>query len=320
MKKILLLTIILAILTTLIACESKEPIDISVYGLNGPTSMGMIKMFEEDGTIDETITVSYTNVAQPDVVVGKLINEEIDIAAVPTNVASVVYNKTGGKYQVAAINTLGVLYIVTAEGVEINSLEDLRGMEIGASGLGATPEYVLNYILTNNGLTPDEDITIDYSLSHADLAAGIISGETKIALLPQPFVTMVMMQSEAKIAISMQDEWRKLEDADLAMGCLVVKTSLAEERPDVIEAFLEKYEESVNWVNENPVDASVLVEKFGVLPKAKMAELAIPKSNIVFMKNDDMQAQMDSILNILFEFNPKAIGGQLPDEGFYFKK
>lgn len=299
--------------------EEKEAIEIDVYGLNGPTSMGMIQMFDAKTTLEEGMTVTYTNVAQPDIVVGKLINEEIDIAAVPTNVASVIYNKTEGKYQVAAVNTLGVLYIVTAEGIEINSIEDLRGKTIGASGLGSTPEYVLNYVLSENGIDPEADVTIDYSLAHADLAAGIISGDVEIALLPQPFVTMVEMQSNASVALSMQDEWKAITYSDLAMGCIVVKTSLAQERPDVVAAFLEAYETSVNWVNENPVDASLLVEKYGVLPKAKMAEIAIPKSNIVFSKNQEMVDQMDSILNILFEFNPKAIGGTLPDEGFYYQ-
>lgn len=319
MKKYLLVLLILLVLM-MTGCDKTEPIAIKVYGLNGPTSMGMIKMFKEDTTIDEDITVTYDNVPQPDVVVGMLLNGEADIAAVPTNVASIVYNKTGGDYKVAAVNTLGVLYIVTGEGVEVNSIEDLKGQTIGASGLGATPEYVLNHVLIENGIDPEKDVNIDYSLSHADLAAGIVSGEVKIALLPQPFVTMVKMQSNADIAISMQEEWSKIESADLAMGCIVVKTSLAEERPDVVDAFLKQYEASVKWVNDNPVDASYLVEEFEVLPKAKIAELAIPESNIVFMKNEEMKEQMESILGVLYDFNPKSIGGALPDEAFYYQK
>lgn len=316
MKKIILLMTVMVFL--LVGCDKKDPIDIEVYGLNGPTSMGMIKMFKDDTTIEDNISVTYENVAQPDVVLAKLLNEEIDIAAVPTNVASVVYNKTGGKYQVAAVNTLGVLYIVTNGDVEINSVEDLKGKTIGASGKGASPEYVLNYVLTENGIDPENDVTIDYSLAHADLATAVIAGEVEIALLPQPFVTMVQMQSEAKIALSMQDEWEAITGTGLAMGCIVVKTSLAEERSDVVDAFLEAYEKSVDWVNENPAEASLLVEEFGVLPKAKMAELAIPNSNIVFMKKDEMKEQMESILEILFQFNPKSIGGSMPDEAFYY--
>lgn len=321
MKKILIVIMVLS-MAFMMGCneEPKEAIDISVYGLNGPTSMGMIKMFEEDTTLEENISVTYTNVAQPDVVMGKLLKGEIDIAAVPTNVAAMIYNKTEGEYQVAAVNTLGVLYIMTAEGVEINSLEDLKGKTIGASGLGASPEYILNHILKENGIDVEKDLTVDYSLSHADLATGVIAGKVEIALLPQPFVTMVTMGSEAKIAISLQDEWEKIESADLAMGCIVVKTSLVESRPDVIEAFLESYETSVDWVNDNPVDASLLVEKYEVLPKAKMAELAIPFSNIVFVDGDEMQTQMESILTIMLESNPKSVGGKLPDEAFYYKK
>ncbi|MBN2796957.1 MAG: ABC transporter substrate-binding protein [Clostridia bacterium] len=316
MKKMMLLVTVLVFL--LVGCDKKDPIAIEVYGLNGPTSMGMIKMFEENTTLDKEITVTYENVAQPDVVLGMLLNEEIDIAAVPTNVASVIYNKTGGKYKVAAVNTLGVLYIVTNGDVEINSIEDLKGKTIGASGKGSSPEYVLNYVLSENGIDPENDVTVDYSLAHADLATAVIAGEVEIALLPEPFVTMVTMQSEAKVAISMQDEWEKITGNGLAMGCIVVKTSLADERSDVVDAFLDAYETSVKWVNENPVDASLLIEKYGVLPKAKIAELAISNSNIVFMKKDEMKAQMKSVLDVLYQFNPQSIGGSMPDEAFYY--
>lgn len=330
MKKIIMSLLLLSFLMV-VGCQNDEienkveeetntPIEISVYGLNGPTSMGMIKMFEDDKIIDDYINVSYTNVAQPDVVVGKLLKGEIDIAAVPTNVAGLIYNKTEGQYQVAAVNTLGVLYIMTAEGVEINSIEDLRGKTIYASGLGATPEYVLSHILTENGLELDKDVFVSYKPTHQEVSAGLTAGSMDIVMLPQPFVTLASMGTEAKIALSLQDEWQSLESNDLAMGCIVVKTELAENHPEVVDAFLDQYEKSVNWVLENQVEASVLIEKYEVLPKAKVAEMALPNSNIVFMKNDAMKSQMDSILQILFDYNPKSIGGSLPDDGFYYTK
>jgi NitT/TauT family transport system substrate-binding protein len=321
MKKIIILILSVALAFTL-GCQedNKEAVEISVYGLNGPTSMGMIKMFEEDKIINDYINVEYTNVSQPDIVVGKLLAGEVDIAAVPTNVAAMIYNKTEGKYKVAAVNTLGVLYIVTAEGVEINDLEDLRGQTIYASGLASVPEYVLNHVLESSGLIIGEDVFVEYKQSHQELATGIISKELEIALLPQPFVTMVTMESEAKIAISMQELWQSLESSDLAMGCILVKTSLVESSPDLVDAFLEKYEASVDWVLKNPDQASILIESYGVLPKAKIAENAIPFSNIVFMKDEEMVEQMENVLKIFFDFNPKSIGGAIPDDGFYYKK
>lgn len=330
MKKFLGLFCVLTVVLIFAGCSGDndktkentvvEPLELSIYGLNGPSSMGMIKLFEEKPSFGENVIPTFTNVSQPDEIIGKLVTGEIDIAAVPTNVASIIYNKTEGNYKLAAVNTLGVLYIMTAEGTEINNLEDLRGKTIGASGLGSVPEYVLNHVLKENGIDPENDVTIDFSLSHADLAQGIISGKIEIALLPQPFVTMVTMSSDAKIAISMQDEWSKIEDADLAMGCIIVRADLIESRPEVVNSFLSAYKKSVNWVNENPIDAGVLIEKFEVLPKAKMAELAIPNSNIVFFEGDDAKAQMEGILKVLFDFNPKSIGGKLPDEKFYYKK
>lgn len=321
MKKLFLLMVTMG-LFFMIGCqeEEKESVELSVYGLNGPTSMGMIKMFEDHKVIDDYINLEYTNVSQPDIVVGKLLTEEVDIAAVPTNVAAMIYNKTEGKYKVAAVNTLGVLYIVTADGVEINDLSDLKGKTIYASGLGATPEYVLSHVLKSSGLALGQDVFVEYRTSHQELATELISNQIEIALLPQPFVTMVTMQSEAKIAISMQDLWKDLEGTDLAMGCILVKSSLIDQSPQVVDAFLETYEASVEWVLKNPQEASVLIESYGVLPQAKIAELAIPNSNIVFMKDQAMVDQMKSILEILFDYNPKSIGGLLPDEDFYYKK
>jgi len=300
--------------------DPNTPIDLTVYGLNGPTSMGMIKMFEEGDQLEDFINISYENVSQPDIVLGKLLKGEIDIAALPTNLASIVYNKTEGAYKVAAVNTLGVLYIMTNEGVEVTSVGDLKGKTIYTSGLGATPEYVLNHILEAHGLVVGEDVFVEYKASHSEVSTGLISGTMDIVMLPQPFVTVAMMNSDAEIALSLQDEWTVIESTDLAMGCIVVKTDLAENRPEVVDTFLKHYETSILWVNKYPEQAGKLIEKHEVLAAAKLAELAIPKCNIVFMKNREMVETMHGILTVLHESDPKSVGGKLPDEGFYYYK
>ena len=300
---------------------AEESINVRVAGLNGPTSIGMIKLFEDYTNPKENIEITYTNASAPDQLVGKLIQGELDFAAVPTNLASIIYNKTDGAYQLTNINTLNVIYILT-NGVEISSIKDLKGKTVHISGKGATPDYMMKYLLKENGLVIDEDVTLDFSLDHASLAQALSAGDVEIAVLPQPFVTTVKMNNpDVNVAVDLLDEWEAVAgDALFAMGGLVVRTEFAKENPEIVEAFLKMYDESVAYVNENPEVASLLVEKHGILPKAKIAELAIPLSNIVYMDAYEHKEAINEYYQILFDFNPASVGGQLPDDAFYYQK
>jgi NitT/TauT family transport system substrate-binding protein len=298
-----------------------EKIEVNVAGLNGPTSMGMIKLFEDYTNPGENIEINYTNASAPDQLVGKLIQGELDFAAVPTNLASVIYNKTEGAYQLTNVNTLNVIYILT-NGIEINSIKDLKGKTVHISGKGATPDYMMKYLLSENGLDSDEDVVLDFSLDHASLAQALSAGDVEIAVLPQPFVTTVRMNNpDVKVAVDLLDEWEAVAgDALFAMGGLVVRTEFAKEHPEIVEAFLGMYDESVAYVNKNPKAAAALVEKHGILPKAKIAELAIPLSNIVYMDAYENKDAINEYYQILYDFNKASVGGQLPDDSFYYQK
>jgi len=299
----------------------EENIEVNVAGLNGPTSIGMIKLFEDYTNPEENIQINYTNASAPDQLVGKLIQGELDFAAVPTNLASVIYNKTDGAYQLTNINTLNVIYILT-NGVEINSIKDLEGKTVHISGKGATPDYVMKYLLSENGLEVDKDVILDFSLDHASLAQALSAGDVEIAVLPQPFVTTVRMNNpEINVAVDLLDEWEAIAgDSLFAMGGLIVRTDFAKAHPEVVEAFLGMYDESVAYVNKNPKAAAALVEKHGILPKAKIAELAIPLSNIVYMDAYEHKEAINEYYQILYDFNKASVGGQLPDDAFYYKK
>jgi NitT/TauT family transport system substrate-binding protein len=348
MKKILLMAFIVILAMSLIACNEttdvpgevveeesveednvtapeeetiEEKINVSVAGLNGPTSIGMIKLFEDYTNPTKNIEINYTNASAPDQLVGKLIQGELDFAAVPTNLASIIYNKTDGAYQLTNVNTLNVIYILT-NGVEINSIKDLEGKTVHVSGKGATPDYMMKYLLAENGLVVDEDVVLDFSLDHASLAQALSAGDVEIAVLPQPFVTTVRMNNpDVDVAVDLLDEWEAVAgDALFAMGGLIVRTEFAKENPEIVEAFLGMYGESVAYVNKNPEAASVLVEKHGILPKAKIAELAIPLSNIVYMDAYENKEAINEYFQILYNFNKASIGGELPDDAFYYKK
>lgn len=343
MKKVLLFILSVLLVVSIAGCAKKQPkeevevkekevvndeekteivdLDLNVAGLKGPTSMGMIKLFEDYTNPSEGLNINYTVESAPDLLVGKLIKGELDIATVPTNLASIIYNKTKGKYKLVNINTLNVMYIMT-DGAEINSIKDLKDETLYISGKGATPDFVTRYLIEKNGLIIGEDINVDFSLDHSSLAQAINSGEVKFGVLPQPFVTTLMMKnSDVKIGVDLQKEWEAVEDDSLlALGGLLVKTELIENHPEIVNNFLDEYKKSVEYVNSNPKGASILIEKFGILPKAKMAEMAIPKCNIVYKDAKDIQNELNEYYKILFDFNPKSVGGKLPDDEFYYKK
>ena len=300
-----------------------EETPVRVMALKGPTAMGMVQLMDsaESGAVNGN-AYTFTIAASADEVTPKLVQGEADIAAVPANLASVLYNNTEGQVQVLAINTLGVLYIVE-NGSSIQSVSDLAGKTIYASGKGSTPEYALNYILSANGIDPEADVTIEWKSEHSECVAALAADEDGIAMLPQPFVTTAQAQNEAlRIALDLTEEWDALQaDAEspsaLLTGVAVVRTAFAEEHPEAVNAFLDSYQESVDYVNANLSDAAALIEKYDIVPAA-VAEKALPYCNIAFIEGSEMQEKLSGYLNVLFEQNPVSVGGALPADDFYY--
>ena len=222
-----------------------------------------------------------------------------------------------------AINTLGVLYIVDTDD-SVHSVSDLRGRTLYASGKGATPEYALNAILAGNGLDPEKDVTIEWKSEHAECLASLLAGGGA-ALLPQPFVTTAQMKNEGvRVALDLTAEWDALQkDAEapsaLLTGVVVVRRAFAEEHPDAVNAFLNDYAESVAFVNSNVEAAAELIGKYEIVPAA-VAARALPACNITFIEGEEMQEKLSGYLSVLFSQNPKAVGGKLPGDDFYYKR
>lgn len=302
---------------------SGEETAVNVMALKGPTAMGMVQLMDnaEAGPVNGN-SYTFTIAASADEVTPKLVQGEADIAAVPANLASVLYNNTEGQVQVLAINTLGVLYIVE-NGDSVQTVSDLAGKTIYASGKGSTPEYALNYILSENGIDPEADVTIEWKSEHSECVAALASDEDGIAMLPQPFVTTAQTQNEnLRIALDLTEEWDALQaDAEtpsaLLTGVVVVRTAFAEEHPEAVNAFLDSYRESVDYVNANVADAAALIEKYDIVTAA-VAEKALPYCNITFIEGSEMQEKLSGYLNVLYEQNPTSVGGALPADDFYY--
>lgn len=303
--------------------KETEPVEVNVTALKGPTAMGMVSLMDDvdNGKVDSE-NYKFTIVASIDEVTPAISQGETDIAAVPANVASVLYNKLEGGVQVLAVNTLGVLYIVENGGT-VQSAADLKGKTIYASGKGATPEYALNYILQQNGLDPAADVTIEWKSEHSECVAALAQDPSGIAMLPQPFVTTAQMKNpDLRVALDLTEEWDKVqEDAQepgaLLTGVVVVRTEFAKENPEAVSDFLERYKASVDFVNENVDEAAQLVGQYDIVT-AEVAQTAIPECNIVCITGDEMQEKLSGYLSVLNDQNPEAVGGKLPDDDFYY--
>lgn len=326
MKKKILSLLLAAALLLLPACgatakgmSAEGPVRIA--GLKGPTTMGLVNLLdmEQQGTAALDYDLQLYGTA--DEIVPGLIKGELDMAAIPANLAAALYQKTKGGIQVMAVNTLGVLYVVE-KGDTVHSMADLAGRTILSTGKGTTPEYLLRYLLEKNGLDPDKDVKIQYCSEATEVTAQMAAAQKDaIAVLPQPYVTAAGMKDPSlRVALDLTAEWDKVSDSQLVTGVTVVRTQYAQEHPDVVEAFLQEYAQSVRTANTDLDRTAALCEQQGVVAKAAIAKKALPACNIVCRTGDEMQKDVSAYLSVLCAADPAAVGGKLPDEGFYWNK
>lgn len=338
MKKIISLFLAAAMLLMLGGCAEKgngsvpgdtssesssalpESLDTAcrIYALNGPTGMGlaplMKKAEEKTGRLNYTISTVGSN----DEIVAKLSNGEADIAAIATNLASTLYKKLDGEITVLAANTLGVLCLVS-KGEELTDLSSLRGKTVYATGQGANPEYIINYLLEKNGLKVGTDVTLEFVSQPTELVTKFAQNEKAIAIAPQPVATTITVKCEgAKIVLDMNDEWERVADTKLVMGCAVVRNGYLRENPQAVKIFLEEYEASVKTVNTDTDTAAELCEKYGIVASAAIAKKALPYCNIVFESGAELKRDLSAYLEFLYNANPQSVGGAVPSDAFYY--
>ena len=345
MKKIVSLSLALLLALSLTACGSKQeapapaeppvqetpvqeeapaasveaPVTTRIAALKGPTAMGLVKLMSDAPHSADGPMYDFTLAGAADEVTPSLIKGDLDMACVPANLASVLYNKTEGQIVTLAVNTLGVIYIVE-NGNAVQSMADLAGKTIVAAGKGSTPEYALRYLLTENGIDPDKDVVIDWKSEHAECVAALASGAATIALLPQPFVTVAQTKIDGlRMALDLTAEWDALDNGSgMITGVVVARKSFVEEHPAAVGAFLQNYAASVNWANSNNADAAQLISQYGIVEAAPVAEKALPYCNIVCITGEEMREKLSGYLQVLFDANPTSVGGKLPGDDFYY--
>lgn len=330
MKKIISLLLALVLVLGLSACgtannnsSTPEPVELkeaNVFVLSGPTGIGAANLKSKADKGETEGKYNITVVAQPTEVVSKISKGEADIAAIATNLASNIYNKTNGNVTVLAVNTLGVLNVVTPSGVEVTSLNDLKGKKVYTTGQGSNPEYIINYLLNKNGIDKEKDLTLEFKAEGTELLSVWATDPNAVIIAPQPVATTLTVQhAGSKIAIDLTDEWDKVgNDSALMMGCVIVRNDFLKDNKATVEKFLSEYEASIKAANEDIETTATLCETYGIVAKAAIAKKAIPNCNLCFVTGKEMKTKLSGYLKVLFEADKTAVGGTLPADNFYY--
>lgn len=301
---------------------------VRVGSMKGPTSMGLLFLMEKAKQGEALNAYDFQMVTGADELLPLMVKGELDIALVPANMAGILYNKTEGGVSVIDINTLGVLYMVSGDKESFgaageNSLEELKGRTVYLTGKGTTPDYVLQYLLRQNGVQP-EDCKLEYKSEAAEVAAVLSENPGAVGLLPQPFVTAVCVRNEAlSIIFDMDEEWKKVQGEQgsrLVTGVTVVRNDFLKEHGEAVMQFLTEHEESAKAINEDPKQGAALAVKAGIVAKEPMAEKAIPQCSITYLEGQEMKQALSGYLKVLYEQAPESVGGALPEDHFYFMR
>lgn len=320
-RSLLSLILLLSLCLSLCACAAAEEtafdaeLPVRVMTLNGSTGFGMAGLISAAEAGEAALNYSFCVETDASNVTAALVSGDCDIAALPTNAAATLYNKTGGKVQVLALNTLGVLYLVTDGSVSVESIEDLAGQTVYAPA--QNPSYIFACICAAKGLELDIDNS-SYA-QPAELNAAVAAGKVALAVLPEPLLTVACAQNpDLVVALDLTEEWDKVyEPGSLVQGCVVVRTDFAVEHPAELAVFLEEYGASVELLSSDPAAAAQKIEEAGIFAKAAVAEKAIPRCNPCFITGEEMQPHLAVYLEILYKHFTQFIGGALPGEDFY---
>lgn len=300
--------------------EELTAAEINLYVLSGPTGIGAMNLWAASDAGETKNTYHITMPGANDEVVAALSKGDADIAAVATNLAATLYNKTDGGVTVLAVNTLGVLSLLS-NGQEAATVSDLKGKTIYAPGQGANPEYILRYVLSGNGLDPDKDVTLRFVGEGSELLTVWQSDPEAVILAPQPVATSILMQNEnARTLFDMTEEWDKIAggDSTLMMGCVIVRNEFLQANPGAVELFLQEYAASIEKAQFDVEGTAALCEQYGLIPKAALAQKAIPSCGLTFVTGAEMKTGLSGYLQVMFDANPKSVGGALPGDNFYY--
>ncbi len=302
--------------------SEKSHLKLEIGAVFGVSTISMIKLFKEKPALGEDVETEYETITSPDQVAARTISGELDMVMVASNLGAKLYNK-GVPYKLAGVMVWGNLYVVSSE--RLGGWSDLKGREIFIHARGLTPDFVFRYLLRENGLDPQTDVKLTYlSGGPQALAMSFIGGKSSVSIMPEPMLAKVLQRrKDTHIVIDIQKEWQKTTKSahpGFPQGALLIKNGLIKKHPEIVESFLQKYEESIAWINANPARAGQYAEALAIGMKAKVVEAGIPGCNLRFVDSRDAENELETLFTILYQYNPAAVGGKLPDKGLYFNR
>ncbi len=315
-----------ALCFTLLGCSSggnDQKTDLSEYAseadalrigsMKGPTSIGLASMMDQEQG-------QFTVVGAADELTPLLLQDQIDIALVPANVAAVLYARTEGQIQVIDVNTLGVLYGISVD-ESINNVEDLRGRTVYMTGKGTVPEYTFMALLAAANISTDE-VTIQFCSEPTEVVAQISQHSDAVGILPQPYTTACTMKNDKlHTVLDLTEAWAQMtggQKGDVVTGVTVAKTSTIEDHQGAIELFLQRHAASAEVAQNDPSAIVAKIVELGIIENETLAEQAIPNCNVVCYTGEEMRSALSGYLQALFDQNAEALGGALPGDDFYF--
>ena len=323
-KRIALILVCALLLCMLTACgeaaKKEDPVTLHVGALKGPTTMGLLFLMEDQKNEKTKNTYEFQMATAADELLPLMVSGKLDIALVPANVAAILYQKTEGQVAVIDVNTLGVLYMVSSD-TSVQGIGDLKGRTVYLTGKGTTPDYVLQYLLKGAGYA-EGDVKLEYKSEATEVAVVLAQSEGSLGFLPQPFVTAASLQNDKLFTVfSANDEWVKQQGENgsgLVTGVTVVRKEILEKYPNAVKTFLEEHAASAKAINDDPDTGATLAVAAGIVAKKPIAKKAIPYCNITCVTGKEMKEALQSYLEILHSFDPKTVGGKLPEEDFYY--
>ena len=288
----------------------------NIYSLKGPTTMGLVTLLRDSLMGKTENEYKPTLCTAADEVTAALVNGDADIALLPANAAAALFNKAGG-FSVVGINTLGVLYMLE-NGKSVQSMDDLAGKTVFLTGKGTTPEYALRYLLSAHGI--EDQVTLEFKSEAQEVVEAMAQNTAAIGVLPQPFATAAQIQNDGlRQALNLTEEWAAVtQDSILVTGVTVVRNEILEQYPLEIALFLKEAAQGVENVNKDPKEAAKIIAELGIVAKAPIAEKALPFCNLVSITGTEMKTLLSGYLQTLFDQNPKAVGGTMPADNFYY--
>lgn len=321
MKKVLSLLVAIALIFSFSACSKqettpKEKTNVTVGAIKGPTGVGFANLMESNANGKANNNYEFTLFTSPEEIGAKVVKNELNIAALPTNVAANLYQKTNGKVQMLAINTLGNMSIIE-KGETINSVKDLKGKTVYSIGQGANPEYILKYILSKNGI--EDSVKIKFVSTNDEITAALATGKATVAMIAEPAATAALIKNtDCSRRLDINEVWNDIDsNVPVVTGCVVANAEFVKNNPEAVKLFLDEYEDSINSL-ENLEESANLTVKHEILAAVPVAKQSIPNSNIKFIKSEDMKTSINAYFNVLYGFNPASVGGKMPDDNFFY--